>query len=85
MAKQTYEIKINYECESISILDRNIYRIARQIGYFSSGEYPPDHKGKRRFIFLFNTNRERQRFINAFRKFLNTSDFGIKVTVQEVD
>ena len=81
--RSAYEAVISYEAEPISILDRNIERIAiswcgdRCAGDFASH----DHK-RRRLAYSFRMSEGRQNFISAVRRFLKTADFGVEVTVE---
>lgn len=79
----SYLATVSYDAGPISILDRNIERIAmtwcgdRCAGTFAGH----DHK-RSRLAYSFWESAGRRDFISAVRMFLKTADFGIKVTVE---
>ena len=79
----SYLVTVSYDAGPISLLDRNIERIAiswcgdRCAGDFASH----DHK-RRRLAYSFRESAGRRDFISAVRRFLKTADFGVKVTVK---
>ncbi len=84
MSSQSYEVAMFYPVEPISLLDRNILRIAKNYGGSVRGdsfEYGADRRCYR-LAYSFETKAKRRRFIAAVRKFLETSDFGVEVTVE---
>lgn len=87
MSTKAYEATVSYEARCIRLLDRNISRITyqhdgRQI--MDSTTFT-DEGCIRELSCIFKAKLKRRRFIQAMRKFLSTSDFGIDVTVQEVE
>jgi len=83
MSKLTYKATVTYEYSPISILDRNIKRIADQQAVLWSGHN--GRQGVQQFAYLFGTNRLRQKFIRLMRAFVDNSDFGVRVRVKEVE
>jgi len=85
MAKQpSYEATVTYDAEPISLLDRNLARIANNFSGSMCGDSFEQDKGRwrRRIAYSFASGPRRLKFIAAVRKFLKTADFGVKVTVR---
>ena len=79
----SYEASVQYDSEPISLLDRNILRIAKNYGVLMCGdsfEYGPNRQ-RRRIAYGFETKEKRLKFIAAVKKFLKTSNFG-EITVE---
>ena len=74
---------VSYDAGSISLLDRNIERIAMTwCGDRCAGDFPGhDHK-RRRLAYSFRMSAGRRDFIAAVRRFLKTADFGVEVKVE---
>lgn len=84
MAKQTiYEAVVVYPAEPISILDRNLARIAKNYDGSVCGDSFEQGKGRwhRRIAYSFASKPRRLRFIAAVQKFLGSASFGVSVTV----
>lgn len=85
MVKQaSYEAVVVYASEPISLLDRNLVRIANNYDGSMCGdsfEYS-EVRQRRRLAYGFEAKGKRNRFIAAVRKFLRTADFGISITVE---
>lgn len=78
-----HEAVVSYNAEPISILDRNVARIAKNYGGLMCGdsfEYGPNRQ-RRRLAYSFETKAKCRRFVHAVEKFLKTSNFG-EVTVE---
>ncbi|KKN00134.1 hypothetical protein LCGC14_1140930 [marine sediment metagenome] len=84
MAKQTnYEASVTYDAEPISLLDRNILRIAKNYDGSVCGDsfqFELDRQ-RRKLAYRFATKGKARRFIVAMQKFLDSSDFGVATTV----
>ncbi len=79
----SYLATVSYDAGPISLLDRNIERIAMTwCGDRCAGDFAShDHK-RRRLAYSFRMSEGRQNFISAVRRFLKTADFGVEVTVK---
>ena len=88
MAKQTsYEAVVTYASGPISLLDRNILRIAKNYDGSMCGdscEYEVDRQC-RKIAYSFATKAKRRRFVRAMEKFVDNSDFGVRIQVEEVE
>lgn len=85
MSDVYYDATVSYDGAAISILDRNIHRIARDHDWGQS-IIPIGgcvYNGKQRFTYSFKTDRKRQRFIQTMEAFLKTAEFGVQVTVEQ--
>jgi len=85
MSDVYHEATVSYDGAAISILDRNIHRIARDHDW-GQAIIPTEgvvHNRPKRFTYLFKTNRKRQQFIQEMQKFLSTADFGVTVSVED--
>ncbi len=85
MAKQTsYEAVVVYPAEPISILDRNLARIAKNYdGSMCGDSFEIDaNRQHRRIAYSFASRPRRLKFIAGVRKFLKTADFGVEATVE---
>ena len=82
MSKLAYKATVTYEFSRISILDRNIKRIADQQAVLWFGHN--ERQGVQKFACLFETNRDRQRFVKLMRAFVDESDFGVRVHLLEM-
>ena len=81
-----HEAVVVYDAEPISILDRNLARIAKNYGRLMCGdsfEYGANRQ-RRRIAYGFETKGKRRRFMVAVLKFLGMSNFGVRVRVEEV-
>ena len=85
MSKQAiYEAVVQYDAEPISILDRNIARIAKNYNGSMCGdsfEYSQVCQ-HRRLAYGFETKAKRRRFVHAMEKFLKTASFGVSITAE---
>lgn len=83
----SYEAIVDYDAAPISILDRNVSRVADECGgrvVCGFCGYSDELKKikPRKTVCRFSTKGERLRFIQAMRAFLKTADFGVEVTIE---
>lgn len=79
-----YEAFVQYDSGPISLLDRNIFRIAKNYGGTICGDsFELDaERQHRRLAYSFEAKGKRRRFIAAVQKFVGKSDFGVSVLVE---
>jgi len=79
-----HEATVTYDSEPISLLDRNVARIAKNYSGSMCGDSFEQGKDRwyRKIKYSFAKPIRRLRFITEVRKFLKTAAFGVEVTVQ---
>ena len=88
MNSNSYDVTVSYDAGRISLIDRNITRVALSCRgslcgtYFDTGSF---RIVRRQFTYRFDTKLKRLRFIQAMRRFIKDSDFGVRVRVGEVE
>lgn len=78
----SHEAAVTYAAEPISILDRNVARIAKNYDGSMCGdsfEYDAGRQ-RRRIAYSFETKAKCQRFVAAVQKFIGTASFGVSIT-----
>ena len=83
---ETYDATVSYDAVSISLIDRNVMRIAENCDGRHAFDSSIFNAGicTRELLCVFKTKLKRLRFIQEMRRFIKDSDFGVTVRVGEV-